>query len=40
MCKEVWWMSEGERIQISINSECQPIGNNATKLANFLGSLS
>ncbi|CAN1820116.1 hypothetical protein LINPERHAP1_LOCUS28971, partial [Linum perenne] len=39
-CKEVWWLPDGDKIKISINSECQPIGKNAPKLSSFLGSLS
>ncbi|CAN1124199.1 hypothetical protein LINPERHAP2_LOCUS2258 [Linum perenne] len=40
MCKEVWWLPQGDKIKISFNSDCQPIEDNATKLTNFLGSLS
>ena len=39
MCKDVWGMSEGERITIRFNNEGQPIREDANKLSSFLGSL-
>ncbi|CAN1226146.1 hypothetical protein LINPERPRIM_LOCUS2623 [Linum perenne] len=39
MCKEIWGLQDGERINILINQYGQPIGKNATRLGFFLGVL-
>ncbi|XP_058088778.1 uncharacterized protein LOC131235582 [Magnolia sinica] len=38
-CLEVWNMREGQRIPITTNTLGQPVGDNVSKLTNFLGTI-
>ena len=38
-CKGLWILNQGKRLKIDVNSEGQPIGENASKLSSFLGTL-